>query len=213
MIMKRGSVLRDALVLFAITLVAALLLGVTYEITKDPIAQASQKAKEDAYSKVFPGLTQTVPESGELLGMISEELKLQGVYTGSEVEEALRVIDESGSAVGYVLTVVNHGGYGGDIRIAMGIDRNGTLKSIEFLELKETAGLGMKAKEDLFKDQFNDVATDSFGFEKGGIEGETPLDGVSSATITSRAVTRAVNAGLYSAGILEDIHTQKEGNT
>ena len=40
------KIVKDALVLFAITLVAGILLGVVYQITLDPIAKANEIAKE-----------------------------------------------------------------------------------------------------------------------------------------------------------------------
>ena len=47
------KIVKDALVLFAITLVAGILLGVVYQITLDPIAKANENAKEKAYKAVL----------------------------------------------------------------------------------------------------------------------------------------------------------------
>ncbi|MBQ3911657.1 MAG: electron transporter RnfG, partial [Lachnospiraceae bacterium] len=56
---QKNTLIHDALILFAITLIAAIALGFVYEITKDPIAQAEAKAKIDAYKAVFPEMTAT----------------------------------------------------------------------------------------------------------------------------------------------------------
>ena len=55
-----------------------------------------------------------------------------------------------------MINVTSHEGYGGDIEISVGIASDGTVKGIEMLSIGETAGLGMKAKDAEFKDQFRD---------------------------------------------------------
>ena len=47
------NMLKDAVILFAITLIAGLLLGVVYEVTKDPIATQKAKKKNEACQEVF----------------------------------------------------------------------------------------------------------------------------------------------------------------
>ena len=47
------SMLKDAGILFAITLVAGLLLGCVYQITKEPIARQEALAQENACREVF----------------------------------------------------------------------------------------------------------------------------------------------------------------
>lgn len=48
-----NKIVKDALILFAITLVAGVLLGFVYDITKDPIAAQNEKAKQEAYKEVM----------------------------------------------------------------------------------------------------------------------------------------------------------------
>ena len=50
------KIIKDAMVLFIITLVAGVLLGLVYMITKDPIAKQNEKTKIAAYNSVFSGL-------------------------------------------------------------------------------------------------------------------------------------------------------------
>ncbi len=119
-----------------------------------------------------------------------------GSCEGSKVKEALIARDGEGKAAGLVMTVSNRLGYGGEIEFAMGVDREGTLTGIEFLTLKETPGLGMKADDEWFLGQFRGVATGSYAFAKEKIKGDTEIDAISGATRTTRAVTLGVNAGL-----------------
>ena len=51
--MKKNTILKDALILIVITLIAGGLLGLVYEVTKKPIANQQEKAKQEAYKPVF----------------------------------------------------------------------------------------------------------------------------------------------------------------
>ena len=115
---------------------------------------------------------------------------------GVDVDSAVSADDASGNKMGYVINVTSHEGYVGDISISMGIDDQGTVKGIEILKISETAGLGMKAKEDSFKGQFKDKNVTQFSYTKSGASADFEIDAISGATITTKAVTNAVNAGL-----------------
>ena len=216
---KSGSTLiHDALILFVITLVAAVALGFVYEITKEPIAAAEAEAKAEAYRAVFPEMVsvERATEPGAVLespdGYDEDALAFEAEgraqssvidghaeYEGVTLDEINYAYDASGSCIGCIMTLTSSKGYGGSITMTMGVACDGTLKGIEFLDISETAGLGMKAEDEEFKSQFKDVRTDSFSLAKRSIEGTTPVDAISSATITTTAVTRMVNAGIKCA--------------
>jgi electron transport complex protein RnfG len=88
----------------------------------------------------------------------------------------------------------------------MGVRADGTLTKIEMLTIKETAGLGMKADESEFKDQFSEINTDAFNVIKAQVvkSSDNEINAISGATITSDAVTNTVNAGLAFANDLLD---------
>ena len=94
------------------------------------------------------------------------------------------------------MSVTSHDGYGGDISLSVGILNDGTVKGIEMLSISETAGLGMKANEAEFKDQFKDKQVEKFAYTKSGEEGDDKIDALSGATITTNAVTNAVDTAL-----------------
>lgn len=52
------------------------------------------------------------------------------------------------------MNITSHEGYGGDINFSMGVSMDGTVTGVEMLSLSETAGLGMRAKDEEFKGQF-----------------------------------------------------------
>jgi electron transport complex protein RnfG len=88
----------------------------------------------------------------------------------------------------------------------MGYSLEGMVQGVEFLSISETAGLGMNATKTEFKDQFTNKSVDQFEVTKLGATADNQIDALSSATITSKAVTNAVNAGIgflkeYSAEI------------
>ena len=112
-------------------------------------------------------------------------------------------IDKAGNAAGYVLTVTDHEGYGGDIQFAMGVRSDGTMNGISFLSISETAGLGMKAAEEGFMKQFENKNVEKFQYTKNGASVEGDVDAISGATITTNAVVNGVNAGLYYISTLE----------
>ena len=49
-----GKIIKDALILFLITVIAGLGLGAVYGITKAPIEKANYNIQQNAYRTVFP---------------------------------------------------------------------------------------------------------------------------------------------------------------
>ena len=188
------SMLKDAVILFAITVVAGCILGAVYQVTKEPIARQEQLAKQEAYQEVF-----TDAESFVMPGGFNQEAAYQVIaaqYPEQDIEEVMHALDGSGQVMGYVLTVVTHEGYGGDIRFSLGIQMDGTVNGISLLNIAETPGLGMNAEHDL-KPQFAGKAVEKFEYTKTGAAAESQVDVISGATRTTNAIVNGVNAGLY----------------
>lgn len=192
------SMMKDAAILLAITIASGLILGFVYQITKEPIALAKESAAQEAYREVFPNasgfekIELAVPEDDPAWVAEWEKAGFGGVSMGY----TQAAIDGEGNWIGYVLTVTSHEGYGGDITFTMGITNDGTLNGISILSISETAGLGMRAEE-VLKPQFEQKKVPSFTYTKTGASADNQIDAISGATITTNAVTTAVNAGLY----------------
>lgn len=190
-----NKMIKNTIILTAITLVSGILLGLVYEVTKDPIKAAQDDAKKAAFQAVIPDAA-----SFELLPDFSpenaREILGEAGYTESDIEEVANALDASGASMGYVINVVSHKGYGGDIRISVGILSDGTVTGIEMLAINETPGLGMNAAEDSFKNQFQNKQVTEFVVTKTKESGDNMIDAISGATITSNAVTNAVNSAL-----------------
>lgn len=189
---EKKSMIKDALILFAITLAAGLLLGFVHDVTKEPIAQQKAKAKAEACKNVFAAADSfetVVSEDGPAAYFMAA----QG--SNVDIDEVMRALDSSGQLLGYVITVTDHEGYGGDIQFSMGVTLDGTLNGISLLRISETAGLGMKAG-DVLVPQFADKKVESFTYTKSGSTGDSEIDAISGATITTNAVVNGVNSGL-----------------
>ena len=188
------GMIKDALILFDITLIAGLMLGVVNDITKEPIAQQEQKAKNEACQNVFAAAdsfeAQELADSAQI-----EQVLADAGISGADIDELMAAKDASGALLGYVITVTDHEGYGGDIQFSMGITNEGTLNGISLLSISETAGLGMRAGEVLVP-QFSDKNVSRFTYTKTGATADSEIDAISGATITTNAVVNGVNAGL-----------------
>ena len=188
--MKKNPIIKNALILTIITLIAGLGLGFVYEITKNPIAQAQEKAKKEAWQAVFTDVDANAFEAQDVDAKIADKA-IKSVGAKATVDEVCKAGDK-----GYVITTTDKEGYGGDIQFAMGVQNDGTLNGISILSISETAGLGMKANTDSFKDQFKNKKVEKFSYTKTGATSDDQIDAISGATITTNAMTNGVNAGL-----------------
>lgn len=189
------SMLHDAGILFAITLIAGIILGFVYQITKAPIAAQKEKAQIKACQEVFADADAFEEVADFDIKKATDHLKEAG-FSAQSMSDVVRVAkDAAGETLGYVMTVTTSEGYGGDIVFTMGVRIDGTLNGISLLAISETPGLGMKAEE-VLKPQFTNKKVSSFEYTKSGAVGDSQIDAISGATITTNALTNGVNAGL-----------------
>ena len=171
----------------ALTLIAAIAgvaLSGVYSVTKDTIDEQKALAEATAYKEVCPEAASFAynDKAQEILGDEGADVgdaHINACYVGK---------DDSGNTVGYALSVTSKG-FGGNVVMALGLTPEGAVKKISFTELNETAGLGMRADEDSFKDQF-------VGKSGSITYGQDGVEAMSGATVTSTAVKNALNAGL-----------------
>ena len=190
-----NKIVKNTLILTAITVVSGLLLGIVYGITKEPIAEAQENTKQEAYRSVLSDASSFETMEDFDAADAASILEENG-YSSDEITEVAEGIDDSGETVGYVVNVMSHEAYDGDLEVSVGIAADGTVKGIEMLSISETAGLGMKADEAEFKDQFKDKNVEKFTYTKSGESGDDKIDAISGATITTSAVTNAVDSAL-----------------
>lgn len=186
--------LKEAGILFVITLISGLMLGFVYELTKEPIRLQQEKAIQEACAAVFSDAAQFVEISYVPDEAFKAELSEDGVKLGTVFEAK----DASDKLLGYVIEAASTEGYGGNIVLYLGVSLDGTLNDISILEISETPGLGMRADE-VLTPQFHGKTVSGFTYTKSGSRTDSEIDAISGATITTKAVTNAVNGGLKAA--------------
>ena len=171
------EIFKVAIILFAITAVAAAILAAVNSVTAPVIAENNRKAQELAMKEVLPDAS--VFEKTEYA--FNEKSSVTEVYvtdTGYAVKAAPK-------------------GYGGEISMIVGVDNDLKVTGVEIISQSETAGLGAKCTDSAFKAQFKGK-TENIVVSKNASK-ENEIDAISSATITSKAVTKGVNDAIAAA--------------
>lgn len=169
------DILKTAISLFLICAVAAGLLAAVNSVTSPKIAANAAETENEARKGVLSA---------------AEDFEEKTLDDGTVYYEGTA----GGNTVGYVFTV-SSAGYGGEIKLTVGVNSDGAVTGLTVLSINETPGLGMNAKKESFISQY---------IGKSGnlsvVKNQTPGDGeilaITSATITSKAVTNAVNDAL-----------------
>ncbi len=194
---SKNSIIRDALMLFLITLVSGLALSYVFEVTKAPIEEQKALKLQKANQAVF--VTASNFEEDEALMAAASDLDLGTLskdYEGIVIADVRKALSSNGEFLGYNISVTTNQSYDDSLSLVFGYSKDGVIQGIEFTSLTETAGLGMKAADPEFKDQFVNKDVTKFTVTKTGATAEDQIDSISGATITSRAVANAVNAGI-----------------
>ncbi|MGL4731847.1 MAG: RnfABCDGE type electron transport complex subunit G [Clostridium sp.] len=162
-------------ILLAITATAGILLSVAHSVTMGPILAKQKEEKEAAMKQILPAA-----ESFETVKLETSE-DILGIEAGTKGSEK----------VGYCINVKSKG-YGGDINMMVGISQEGKVEGVQILSMSETPGLGSKASEPDFIDQFKEKEATELSVSKDSAS-ENQILAISGATITSNAVTTGVN--------------------
>ncbi len=179
---------KNTLLMTGFALIFGLILGLVHEVTAGPIAFQKEKALKEAYQAVMPDAADFSD-----MGVTAEDAAAvisSGDYN-ADIVSVFEATDSSGSSIGYVINVLSHGGYGGDIGFSMGVNEDGSVNGISITSIGETPGLGMRAQTD------PDWLPQFYGREAGTEFklGEN-INSITSATFTSRCIVRGVNAGM-----------------
>lgn len=206
------TIFKSTVVLVAITLIAGLALATVYEVTKEPIASAEKTARENAYRMVLPDalsfIATGIPEQSLYPVEVENSVRINACLVGVAHEDPMSALSMSAvnPIVGYVVNVTSPNGYGGDITLAVGILTDGSVSGVSVISQSETAGLGAKCADKAFTDQFVGIMG-PVEYVKGVKSEPNQIDAISGATVTTRAVTEAVNAA--QAHVQERILTEE----
>jgi electron transport complex protein RnfG len=178
---NRRKILRLGLILFTVTAITGIVLGLVYQITLEPIRRTQERLRDEALSGALPEGRSFTPLE---------------VAPGSDptIRDVQRASD-GGRLVGYCLTLTPKG-YGGPIELVVGITDKGHLRAIRVLSHSETPGLGAKAPLPAFSGQYENREAERLILVKTAPSGNNQVQAISGATITSSAITDGANAAL-----------------
>ena len=166
------KIIGPAAALTIICLVVTALLAGTNFITKDIVAERAAATAQASRKQVLPAAASfeevTIAEEGN------------GMYAG---------LDAAGEVVGK--------GYGGAVNVMTGMTKDGEITAVTLVSHSETPGLGAKAGNDAFISQYQGAAPQGgFAVTKNAPTADSQVQAVTGATITSKAVTSAVNEAI-----------------
>ena len=172
----KSSLKNMVLVLFCITLIASLCLGVVNMITVDPIAKAKEAAEKAALAQVLPEF-----DAVEMSEHTADDLPIVA-YTATKEDKV----------VGYAIKSVTKNGFSGMVTMMVGFDTKGRILNVNVLEQNETPGLGAKMTEEgnplLASIKDKEAKKIKLQVKKDGGD----VDALTAATISSRAYAEAV---------------------
>ncbi len=209
------ELIKNALILCGITVVAGLLLGAVYEITKEARSEQQEKAKINAYKEVLED-ADDFEEMDVDTDIIKNLLEEQGITEQNVIVDlCVKGLNDKDEAVGYIVSVTSKEGYGGNISFSVGFSLEGKVTGVSILSIGETAGLGMNAKEESFLNQYRQDGEGLYVVNKDNSADGINIDSISGATITTNAMTKGVNAAKITAGYLLTIKEEvaSEGET
>lgn len=154
-----------------------------YALTKDRIAEQDRIAQEEA-------LKSAVPDASAFEEVTDEDLLSAAQKAAGEVQVdgVFEAFDGQGRRIGWGLQLGSRG-YGGYVRLVIGLGESGELTGVSVLSHSETPGLGTKVVEsEEFLQRFASLPA---GFDASDVK---KIDGISGATKSSRAVKNAVAA-------------------
>ena len=180
----KSSLKNMVVVLFSITLIASLCVGLVNKITFEPIEKAKAENIQKALKNVLPEF-----DASEEEAMTVDELPVI-VHTAKQGEQV----------VGYAVETMTTKGFSGVFRLMVGFRASGEVYNINVLEHSETPGLGSKMGDEdnsllvSFKDKNPANMKQPLAVVKDGGD----VQALTAATISSRAyvdaVVRAYNA-------------------
>lgn len=179
--------IRMGLVLMIVGLVATSILASVEKVTREPIAEAKRQEILKALRQVLPPGFDNDPDR-DVVQLSDRSLNRKGTpvtfYRGKK----------SGSDLAVAFVVTAPDGYSGAIEIMMGVMPGGTVSGIQVVAHAETPGLGDKAVITDWPESFKGKNQDNtqWAVKKDGGD----FDQFAGATITPRAIVKAVKRGL-----------------
>ena len=186
------NIISVGLKLFLITSISALVLAVVNNITLPIIEKNTREKQEIAMKSVIMDAVRFEKADTSALALVELPCTVTGVYNA---------VNSKDNTIGYAV-IVSTVGYGGDILLTVGVDSDLKVTGIDVISHSETPGLGEKCTKTEFKEQFKGKEIGLSVVKNGATANQ--VDAISSATITSKAVTMGVDTALAAAKIIKE---------
>lgn len=199
-----SSITNMVLVLVGVALITGGILAYVNHITEAPIKLQAEKTLADGIKAVMGGVQLSVAENDTIKQTIKGKEAVFVIH---------KTVDSNKQDLGVAVESTT-GGFGGDLKVLVGFDKNGNILGYTILQHAETPGLGAKADKWFQKDGKGSIIgknpnKDNLTVKKDGGD----IDAITASTITSRAfllaVTQAYNA--YKSGHI-DANTSATGH-
>lgn len=187
------NALRTAVILFVFAVVGTAMLAFTHDRTEPTITRGQLAEKRRLLSQVLPARLY----DNDLLA--SQQSVPPDDLLGTRQPSALWIARRDGTFSGVVLEAVAPDGYSGDIALLIGIDANGTVTGVRVTAHRETPGLGdyiNRAKSEWIEQFVGKSLTAPEAKHWKVAKDGGQFDARAGATITPRAVVRAVRGAL-----------------
>jgi len=172
------------LALFSVAVIAVSLLALFNEVTTAPILAAQKKALHQALVQVLPKHAND-PLHDAFLFPLTENKSLQ-IFPAK---------DNQGKVIAFAWQQIAANGYSGSIRILMGVGVEAEIIAIRITEHRETPGLGDGITDN--QAWLNSFISKTLGNTQWAVKKDGGnFDQFTGATITPRAVVKAVHEGL-----------------
>lgn len=192
------------LVLVGVALITGGILAYVNHITEAPIKLQAEKTLADGIKAVMGCVQLSVAENDTIKQTIKGKEAVFVIH---------KTVDSNKQDLGVAVESTT-GGFGGDLKVLVGFDKDGNILGYTILQHAETPGLGAKADKWFQKDGKGSIIgknpnKDNLTVKKDGGD----IDAITASTITSRAfllaVTQAYNA--YKSGHV-DANTSATGH-
>lgn len=182
-------------ILFLITAIAAGILAFANANTEGKIAELEAQASNEARKSVF--------EDAESFEEVDKGKLEEIVKANPDILEVYKALDGSKSQIGYVVKT-STGGYAGPVEVVTGVSSDGSITGMKVVKNTETPGLGTLAAEEPFQAQFagKSVETELEVVKSGA--GDSQIQALTGATITSKAVTKGVNSAVEASKMMNE---------
>ncbi len=179
-------------VLAGSVLIAMLALLITNALTSKRISQSQQQFKSQSLMEVLPA----GPFDYSPLEK-SHFIESKALSPNSPVE--VFPVYKNGLPLAAALTLIAPDGYNGSIKILLGVSVDGTIIASRVLDHKETPGLGddIELRKSTWINSFSSTSLETLPDSQWNIKKEGgQFDGFTGATITPRAVVKAIHRAL-----------------